>query len=232
MFQIKILGTAANWSRPFKSPKIKKFTSCYFKTDSCFQIDAGNKWDKRKIDYLLITHLHKDHIKKIKSYPQNIVFLIPDDSFKKVIPKGASINVLKRKNWFKKTKIEPFSVRHSQETLTFGFKISFQKHSFIWLPDFFAPNNYKDIKESDTWFIDGSSLKKDIHSRKGIKTHRAVSNFLQECKKRGIYPKTKRVYLIHLGLSMFPLKEKVNWLQKKFPDYIIKATKDGEEIDI
>lgn len=232
MIKIKILGTAANWSKPFRSKNIKNFTSCFFKTDSLFQIDVGNKWQKQKIDYILITHLHKDHIKEIKTYPLNVTFLIPSKTFKKILTHKAVYTIFKQVIRIRKTKIEAFSVKHSRNTLTFGYRISYLKQSFIWLPDFFAFRNYRYLKNSDIWFIDGSSFKRDIYNRNRIGAHCSVFNFLKECNQKNIVPKQKKVYLIHLGLSMFPLKEKIKRLQDYFPNYIIEATKDGEAIRI
>ena len=237
---IKILGTAANWSKPFKiirqakSAGIKNFTSCYFKTDSCFQIDAGNKWQKERIDYLLITHLHKDHIKEIKNYPKEIKFLIPDKSFLRILPAKSNTSILKRgkSNPIKKTIIEPFTVHHSKTTLTVGYKITYQRHSFIWIPDFFSFPSYNFLKGTDTWFIDSSSFDKNIHPKNTLFGHRSISNFLKECQKRKIKPKSRVIYLIHIGVSMFPLRKRIKQLQQKFPDYIIKPTKDGEVIKI
>lgn len=234
MIKIEILGTAANWSRPFTTKKIKKFTSCFLETDFRFQIDAGNAWDKRKINYLLITHLHQDHLAKLKTYPKNITVCLPSKTFLKPLQSPIlnkrNFLILKRKSRLNKTKIESILVHHSQKTLTFGYRISYKSFSFLWLPDYFSPFNYSSFKNCDIWFLGASSLKRDVKHRGELLGHRAIFNPLSNFKKRKIFPRSKKVYLIHLGLSLFPLKRTLRFLQTRFPEYKIISTFDGMKI--
>ena len=231
MIKLEIIGAKANWSRQVLTEGFKKFTSCFFETDSKFQIDAGNAWDRRQIDYLLITHLHKDHIGKIKSYPNKIVFCLPSKKFKKVVPKGNKILLLNRVSKIGKTKIEPFLVHHSTTTLTYGFKITFKKVSFIWLPDYFSPFDFSIFKNTDYYFLGASSLKRNIFHHGYLTGQKSILHFLEELKKRKIYPK-KKTYLVHLGVTMFPLKDKIAWLKKEFPQYNIEPTYDGMKVSL
>ncbi len=232
MIKIEILGTAANWSKPFRTKNIKKFTSCFFKTDFNFQIDAGNSWDKRKINYLLITHLHKDHIGKIRTYPKNIPICIPSKTFLSSLDSRGNFSFLEKEVKIGKTKIEPFLVHHSRKTLTFGYKISFRGSSFLWLPDYFSPFSYSSFKNCDIWFLGASSLKRDVRHQGYLLGHKSIFHSLLKFRKRKICPKSKKVYLIHLGLSMFPLDKEVSLLQNQFPEYKIISTFDGMKINL
>lgn len=230
MIKVEILGTAANWSAPFKTKGIKKFTSCFFQTDAKFQIDAGNKWDKRKIDYLLITHLHQDHIGQIETYPKKIIFCLPSKKFLKVLPKGAEFLFLKKKTKIGQTEIEPFLVHHSTTSITFGYKISYRKISFIWLPDYFTPFSFSLFKDADYYFLGASCFRKNILHRGYLTGQKSITNFLKDLKKRKLFPQKKIIYLIHLGLSMFPRDIKLKKLQAEFPDCKLIAASDAMKI--
>jgi len=228
--KMEILGAAANWSAPFKTKGIKKFTSCFFQTDAKFQIDAGNKWDKRKIDYLLITHLHQDHIGRIKTYPKTITYCLPSKSFLKIVPKGAKFIFLKKKTKIGQTKIEPFLVHHSTTSITLGYKITYRKISFIWLPDYFTPFDFSLFKNTDYYFLGASCFRKNILHHGYLTGQKSITNFLKDLKKRKLFPKRGIVYLIHLGLSMFPRDIKIKKLQSEFPNYKLEAVSDGQKI--
>lgn len=234
MIKIEILGTAANWSKPFRNKNIKKFTSCFFKTDYKFQIDTGNSWDKREINYLLITHLHKDHIGRLKTYPESITVCVPSKTFLSSLDSQRTFLFLKKKIKIGETKIEPFLVHHSKKTLTltYGYKISFRNSSFLWLPDYFSPFNYSSFKNCDIWFLDASSFKRNIKHHGYLLGHKSIFNSFLNLRKRKIFPESKKVYLIHLGLSMFSLNKKVNLLQEQFPEYKIIPTFDGMKINL
>ena len=231
MIKLEIIGAKANWSRSFSAKGFKKFTSCFFETDYKFQIDAGNAWDKRKIDYLLITHLHKDHIAKIESYPKKVVFCLPSEKFRKTIPKGDRILLLDKASKIGKTRIRPFLVHHSKTSLTYGFKIIFRSASFIWLPDYFSPFDFSIFKNANYYFLGASSLKKDILHRGYLTGQKSIFHFLKQLEKRKLFPK-KKIYLIHLGLTMFPLQDKIEWLRKQFRQYKIIPARDKMKINL
>ncbi|MGB9680694.1 MAG: MBL fold metallo-hydrolase [Patescibacteria group bacterium] len=230
MIKAEILGAAANWSAPFKTKGIKKFTSVFFQTDARFQIDAGNKWDKRKIDYLLITHLHQDHYGQIKTYPKKIIFCLPSKSFLKILPKDRNYLFLKKKTKIGRTKIEPFLVHHSTTSITYGYKIIFGSTSFIWLPDYFSPFNFSPFKNTDYYFLGASCFRKNILHRGYLTGQKSITNFLKDLRKRKLFPKKRLIYLVHLGLSMFPRDIKIKKLQTEFPDYKLIAVFDGQKI--
>lgn len=232
MVKLQIIGAAANWSRPIKVKSIKKFCSCFFETDKNFQIDAGNPWSGKKIDYLLITHLHQDHIGKIKTYPKNIIFCLPSKTFLKKLPKKSQFLILDKNSKISRTKVRPFLVHHSKNTLTYGYKISYQRISFVWLPDYFSPYSFSIFKNVDYFFLGASSLKKNIVHRGYLHGQISIFHFLEKLRKKRILPKSKKIYLIHLGLSMFPLKEKINWLRNQFPKFQFIPTHDKMKIKL
>ena len=222
---------------PTRHKRVKKYTQALILDGKTkILIDAGNKVDFYP-DLVLITHLHKDHIGKFDSLPRRTKVGIPHRSF---LWKLRKLNPLvdfyllepKRINKFKGFKIMPFEVPHSRTTRTFGYRIEKGNLKLVWLPDFRRfKGALKFLKRLDYLFIGTSALKRDIlHKNHDIHGQQSIMNSLETLKEKQIRP--KKIYLIHFGQGLAPLKVKVKYIQKQFPMFDIEETFDGKRIKL
>jgi len=228
-----IIGTKG--SAPIKSQNIKKFTQCRIVSNkNNITIDAGNVF-KHPADLVLITHLHKDHIEKFHTIPQGTLVWAPDKSFIPILRKKnprVKLNLINpnRTVKYKKFAITPFEVQHSKTARTFGYRINADNKNIVWVPDFknlFGTSKF--LKNLDYLFIGASSLNKDIASSKGeLKGQQALTNTMEWLKMQKILP--GKIYSIHHGQDLIPLKVKMEFVQKSFPGYNVSSTFDGQLI--
>ena len=229
---IKVLG-ASGYTR-WKSQFARKFTSCWFKIDNrTFQIDVGNP-PEREIDYLIISHTHYDHFQHIGKVRPGTVVLLPDKSFFEPMEKknpslmGVFIDGL----WtYANFKIEPFKVLHSSTSETYGFKLFFGKKKVVWLTDYFiVPNLEVNLRKTDVLFLGASAMKKDILHRGYGHGQLCIWKMLQKISK--LKDKPKKIYLIHFGSALRPLKIKIPYIQRNFPSLNIDWAWDDRLIQI
>ena len=220
---------------PWRSQLAKKRTSCQvFWDSSSLQIDIGNKWQGKPTNYLLITHLHYDHVEEFKTCPEKTIVLVPSGTFieplKKKNPK-VSIRLIKGKNELKNGLIvKPFPVLHSSTTLTYGFHFAKDSKKFVWLPDYCIIPDWNVFQNLDALFIGASALKKPIQHRGYGHCQAAIFPILKKLVK--IKNRPKKIYLIHFGMGMSPIILKTRYLQKNFPNLKLNWTKDGKIVRI
>lgn len=231
--RILIIGTKAHTL--FVSRTVKKFTSCRFVFNKkVFQIDIGNPFKGKKLDYLLITHTHYDHIEAFGSQPEKALVILPSLTFLRKLRSKSKLpfdfKLIKGSSSINGLQIRPFIVYHSHTTLTYGFKFKAKGLVWVWLPDYYRVPDFKGIISGvDCLFLGASAMKRDV-KHKGLTGHRAVYKTLTEISKMKKPP--KRIVLVHLGTAVFPLGVKIPYLQRQFPKLKIEGTRDNQIIII
>jgi len=231
--RIKLLGVSG--FSPWRSRLAKKFTSSQITWDNkSLQIDIGEKYEGKPIDFLLITHLHYDHVQEISSLPENVSIMIPSLTFleklKRKQPKG-EFRVFKTKVRLNGLSIKPFPVLHSSTTLTYGLKFYWNTKSFVWLPDWCIIPGYMEIfRDVDYLFLGASALKKAIQHRGYGCCQGAIYPMLKKIDEMKNPP--KQIYLIHFGMGMRPIALKTKYLQKEFPNLKIDFTRDNMKLEL
>lgn len=231
--RLKIIGTSG--FTPFKSKTAKLFTSCRISYGTrSLQIDIGNKYTGLKVNRLLITHTHYDHIQEFRSLPEGILVLIPSLTFleklKREQPK-AEFKVFKTKTDLEGLKVKPFPVLHSSTTLTYGFKFFWNKKILVWLPDWCIIPGYTEIFRNVNYlFLGASAMKKPIQHKGYGHCQGAVYPMLEKISKMKKPP--KKIFLIHFGMGLRPIAVKVKYLQKEFPKLKIDYTWDRMRIKL
>lgn len=233
VLKMKIIGTSGY--TPFGSKIAKLFTSCrlYFDGRS-LQIDIGNKYSGTRVDNLLITHTHYDHVQHVKTLPEGIPVLIPSLTFRETLQKKqpkAEYRVFKTTISLDGLSVKPFPVFHSSTTLTYGLEFSWDGKRMVWLPDWFLiPEMSERFGDLDYLFIGAAAMKKPIRHKGYGHGQGAIYSMLE--KINGLSKPPKQIYLIHFGMGMRPIILKTKYLQKDFPNLKIAYTKDGMKLDL
>ncbi|NGX56784.1 MAG: Ribonuclease BN [Candidatus Anoxychlamydiales bacterium] len=232
--KLKFLGT-----RGYIKPKTKRhslYTSLLIiHNKKKIMIDCGksyiDKLDKIKPDAIVLTHGHIDHAYGLEN-GSNCKVYATKDTFENIKYFPIDKN-LKRKVLFnKKFKIngiafEAFEVEHSILCPAVGYRISFQRNSFFYVPDVLWIKDRKKAFKNISFYIgDGATIKRSF-VRKDKKTnklygHANISSQLTWCKKENI----KKMIITHLGSEIVKdekkAKVKINELSiKKGVDTLI-----------
>lgn len=231
--RIKILGTKGY--TPWTSPLAKKFTSSrWYWNGRSLQIDIGNPYQGRQVDYLLITHLHYDHIQEFKTCPRQIKVLVPSGTFIEPLRKKnpwVDIRLFKERISLDGLSVEAFPVLHSSTTLTYGFKFFWKNKKIVWLPDYcIVPMFSEALSKVDVLFLGCGAFKKDIVHRGRGHCQKAVQTTLEKLSNLKYPP--KKIFTIHYGMGSGPIILKTRFLQQKFPNLNISYTKDDMTIQI
>jgi len=229
--KLKILGCKGY--SPWKSRYAKKWTSCrLFWNSHSLQIDIGNKYEGKPVDYLLISHLHYDHVQEFATCPSDTLVLVPSGTFIETLKKKnllVNFRLFKREIDLHGLKVKAFPVLHSKSTLTYGFKFSWRGKNFVWLPDYCIIPMFSEVLNNlDVLFLGSAAMKKDIEHKGYGHCQRAVWPILE--KIQNLRKPPKKIFLIHFGMGMRPIPVKVKYLQKSFPDLNINFTYDNQKI--
>jgi len=223
-----IIGTKG--FAPIKESGVKKYTQCRIVSGkNNITIDAGNVF-KHPANLVLITHLDESHLTNFHTVPKGTLVWAPHRSFIPILRKmnpRVKLNLIRpsKTTKYKKFKITPFRVLHNARSKTYAFRIEAENKKFVWAPDtssFIGTSKY--LKNLDYLFLDSSSLKKNR------KKHQSLINSLSWLKSQEIYP--KKIFTIHYGIGMTPLKSKIKFAQKSFPGYNVNSTYDGKLIKL
>jgi phosphoribosyl 1,2-cyclic phosphodiesterase len=221
---------------PYKSELVKKFTSCKIDWDDLFlQIDIGNKFEGKLVNYLLISHLHYDHVQEFRSCPR---------STKVLVPSGTFIEPLRRKNPYVDIQViksefdlgggltvKPFPVLHSSTTLTYGFKFEWKNYSMVWISDYcIIPTFAHLINNIDYLFIGAAAMRRAIEHKGMGHCQAPIYETLQKIMELKIPP--RKIFLIHFGMGMGPIPLKTKYLRKQFPDLDISWTYDTKKVQL
>lgn len=221
----------------------RKWTSCrVFWNSHSLQIDIGNPYKGKIVDWLLISHTHYDHVESYPTLPAEIPVLVPSVTF---IDRLLRLNPAPKVSLFTSPKnldglvIEAFPVFHSRTTKTYGFKLTHavdakKKLTMVWLPDWYAiPNQDEIFSEVNFLFLGAAAMKKPIKHEGWAKGQGAIYDKLKELSNMSDkLKKDLTIYLIHFGAALRPLKVKIPFLQRSFPNLKIEGTWDSRLIDL
>jgi len=219
--KIKFLGTSAGWPLPrlgckceickSTDPKDRR-TRTQILINESILLDAGpdtyhhlNKENPTKIEVILVSHAHLDHIEGFwdlthiyncyKPIPVYIVQSVLNDvrKFIGIHGQNLKIHVVKPNQSFNigHAKVEYFPVIHGK-TPAFGIKVK-DGPILAYIPDFnkILPSSQKVIRDCHILIIDGSSLDK-MGQTKG---HISINDGIQIAKNL----RAKNVYFVHIG---------------------------------
>lgn len=241
--RLKFLGT-----RGYIEPKSKKHLNhaslLITHNKKKIMIDCGetylNKLNRIKPDHIIITHAHPDHAfglekgancfvwatkaswEKLKDFPIS-------KNFQKVIQ-------IRKKQKIANVTFEAFEVIHSIKAPAVGYRISFQKKSFFYVPDVLWIEDRKQAFKNILFYIgDGAAILRNM-IRKDKKTnqlfgHTNIRQQLTWCQKEGV----KKMIVTHLGSDVVKNEKKaikiINDLASKKNLEVIIAY-DGMVIEI
>lgn len=219
--KVKFLGTSAGWPLPrlgctceictSEDPKDTRTRTQILVNDSIL-LDTGpdtyhhlKKEDPTKIQSILVSHAHLDHIEgfwdlthiynSYKPIPVYIVQSVLNDVRKFIGIHGQNLktHVVKPNQPFEinHVKVEYFPVIHGK-TPAFGIKVK-DGPILAYIPDFnkILPSSQKVIRDCHLLIIDGSSLDK-MGQTKG---HISINDGIQIAKNL----RAKSVYFVHIG---------------------------------
>jgi ribonuclease BN (tRNA processing enzyme) len=187
-------------------------------------IDCGetflNKLNKIKPDHIVITHAHPDHAfglekgancpvwttkiswKKLKEFPI-------DKKYQRILK-------IRKKQKIENITFEPFKVMHSLLAPAVGFRITFRKKAFFYVPDVLWIENRKQAFKNILFYIgDGATIQRNM-VRKDKKTnelygHANIRQQLSWCQKE----KVKKMIITHLGSDVVTNEKKATKLIEK-----------------
>lgn len=206
-------------------------------------IDCGisflDKLKKIKPHYIVITHAHPDHAFGLKNGINVPVYATKktwellkdfpiDKKYKKIIKPN-------KKKIIENISFEAFEVQHSIKAPAVGYKITFNKKSFFYVPDVLWIENRKKAFKNISFYIgDGATISRNM-VRKDKKTnliygHANISSELTWCQKENV----KKMIITHLGTDIVKdekqAKEKIKKIAKK-KGVDFKIAYDGMVID-
>ena len=183
-----------------------------------YLIDATPMIDPSlKVDFLFITHLHKDAFggfKKIKD--KKFVLAIPS-ALDKDIPKGAfekQIIAADKKNQVGDLEVTPFKVRHDviYGYTTFGYLFKFKDGSkLLYASDMVGipKESEKFFNEADVFVVDGAGWKSNLA------THFGIWPFLKLADEKGWQP--EKIYFTQIGRPVPNHEEAQKEISEKYP---------------
>jgi len=241
--KIKFVGTRG-YIHPQSKRHLNHTSLIIIHNHKKIMIDCGETFLKQlkriNPDHIVITHAHPDHAfglengslcpvwatkaswKLLDEYPI-------DKKFKKLIH-------IRKKQKIAGITFEAFKVMHSVKAPAVGYRISFGKKAFFYVPDVLWIENRKDAFKNIIFYIgDGATIKRNM-VRKDKKTlelygHANISSQLTWCQKEEV----KKMIITHLGSDVVSnetkAKKTVQELAKK-REVEVQIAYDGMEINL
>jgi len=218
--KLKFLGTKGYIK--IKSKKHKNHTSLMIlHNNKKVMIDCGETFLKKikKInpDHIILTHAHPDHAFGLKNgvncfvWATDITFeLLKDFPIEKKYKKTIKIG---KKNKIENITFEAFKVLHSVKAPAVGYKISYRKKSFFYVPDVLWIENRKQAFKNIQFYIgDGATIQRNM-VRKDKKSgelfgHANVRQQLTWCQKENV----NTMIITHLGSDIVKDEKKAKKL--------------------
>lgn len=241
--KLKFLGT-----RGYIEAKTKRHSNhaslLLIHNNKKIMIDCGetflNKINRIKPNHILITHAHPDHAFGLKKGANCFVWATKE-SWEKLkdfpIPKKyQKVIQIRKKHKIDSITIEAFSVFHSIKAPAVGYRITFEKKSFFYVPDVIWIEDRKEAFKDILFYIgDGATITRNM-IRKDKNTsqlfgHANISSQLTWCQKE----KVKKMIITHLGSDVVKNETKAikainNLASKKNLEVIVAY--DGMVIEI
>jgi len=241
--KLKFLGTRG-YIKPQSKRHINHTSLMIIHNNKKIMIDCGEtflkKLKKIKPDHIVITHAHPDHAYGLENgspcpvwMSQTSWKLLKDYPIEKKFRKLIHI---RKKQKIAGITFEAFKVMHSIKAPAVGFRISFGKKAFFYVPDVLWIENRPQAFKNIIFYIgDGATIKRNM-VRKDKKTnkiygHANISSQLTWCKKEGV----KKMIITHLGSDIVTNEKKAKKIieelaKKREVDFQIAY--DGMVIDL
>lgn len=187
-------------------------------------IDCGetflNKVNKIKPNHIVITHAHPDHAFGLEKGVNCFVWATKD-SWKKlkefpIDKKYQKLLKPRKKQKIENITFETFKVMHSVKAPAVGFRISYRRKTFFYVPDILWIENRKQAFKNILFYIgDGATIQRNM-VRKDKETnklygHANIRQQLTWCQKEGV----KKMIITHLGSDVVTKEKKATKLIKE-----------------
>ncbi len=180
-------------------------------------IDCGetflNKLNRIKPDHIVITHAHPDHAFGLENGANCFVWATQKswEILKKfpIQKKYQKLIEIRKKHKIENITFEAFDVMHSIKAPAVGYRISFEKKSFFYVPDVLWIENRKEAFKNILFYIgDGATIQRNM-VRKDKKTnelygHANIRQQLTWCQKEGV----NKMIITHLGSDVVKNEKK------------------------
>jgi ribonuclease BN (tRNA processing enzyme) len=241
--KLKFLGT-----RGYIEAKTKRHTNhaslLIIHKSKKIMIDCGETYLKKlkniKPDHIVITHAHPDHAFGLKKATNCFVWATKE-SWKKLKEFPIKKKYQKLINIRKKKKIEgitfeAFKVIHSIKAPAVGYRISYEKKVFFYVPDVVWIEDRKKAFKNILFYIgDGATIQRNMIRKDKISNelfgHANIRQQLTWCQKEGV----KKMIITHLGSDVVKNEKKATLIienlasQKKIK---VVIAYDGMEINL
>ncbi|NGX63318.1 MAG: Ribonuclease BN [Candidatus Anoxychlamydiales bacterium] len=241
--KLKFLGT-----RGYIEPKNRRHNNhtslMIIQNSKKIMIDCGetfkNKLKKIKPDHIVITHAHPDHafglekgafcpVWATKTTWKLIDHFPIDKKFRKII-------YPRKKQKIANVTFEAFKVEHSIKAPAVGYRISYKKKAFFYVPDVLWIIDRKAAFKNIIFYIgDGATIQR-VMVRKDKKTnqiygHANIRQQLTWCRKE----KVKKMIITHLGSDVVKNEKKAKKIIERLAidrEVDFEIAFDRKEIDL